>query len=450
MNHPKIGFVSLGCPKNAVDTEVMLKILSDAGYELTPEETEAGIIVINTCAFIQSAKEEAIAAILDAAWLKERASLKGIVVCGCLPQRYGEEILAELPEVDAVVGVGAIQNIAQAVVSVEEKIAEGGACTGKKYFDVPAPEAARLGGDRVLITPPYTAWLKVSEGCDNRCSYCAIPSIRGARRSRPIEDLIEEARGLAELGVRELCVVAQDTTDYGTDLYGACRLPELLRSLAELDFEWIRALYCYPERIDERFIEALASSPKLVKYVDMPIQHISGGVLARMNRRGGSAAVRSAVDRLRAALPGIVLRTTVMTGFPGETEADFEELLAFVREARFERLGAFAYSEEEGTPAVVFGQTVPPEEAERRRGLIMEAQAQINLEQNEAKLGSTLRILCEGYDRAAGVWYGRSAADAPEIDGKIYFTSAKKPREGGFIDVRVTGALDYDLTGEQV
>jgi ribosomal protein S12 methylthiotransferase len=439
----KIGFVSLGCSKNMVDTEVMLHNLHRAGYEITPDETEADIIVINTCGFIESAKQESIDSILDIAWLKENRSLKGIIATGCLAERYREQILEEMPEVDALVGVGSLSRIAEAVAAIER--GERGFCA----FD--DKETAPLGGERILTTPPYTAYLKVAEGCDNRCTYCAIPLIRGRFRSRPIEDLVAEAKDLEALGVKELNIIAQDTSRYGLDLYGEYRLAELVRRLtAETSIPWLRLLYCYPDKITDELIDELASNDRLLKYMDIPMQHISDPILAAMNRHGDSALIRDTVRRLRERVPGITLRTTAIVGFPGESEADFEQLCAYVKEARFDRFGAFPYSAEEDTPAAELPGQIEEQVKQDRYDILMSTQLPISMENNLQKVGKTLTVLCEGYDPVAGTHFGRSEADAPDIDGKIYFRAAEKIPAGEFVQVKVTEAMDYDLVGDAI
>lgn len=441
MSQYKVGFVSLGCPKNLVDTEVMLRKLSDEGYIITPDETEADVVVINTCAFIESAKKEAIDNILDIAWLKENKSLKGIVVCGCLAERYGEEIMKEMPEVDAVVGVGSMSDISAAV----EK-----ALKGEKYFSAKDKNLSPLGGDRIVTTPDYAAYIKIAEGCDNRCTYCAIPYIRGRFRSRPMEDIIKEAKELEAIGVKELCVVAQDTTRYGLDIYGSYSLARLLREItAATQIPWIRVLYCYPDKITDELIEEFKNNERIVKYIDLPIQHVSENILLRMNRRGGRDAVLSAIKRLREGVPGITIRTTAIVGFPGETEEDFEELCSFIKEAKFDRFGAFAYSREEGTPAYDFPDQVDEQTKEDRYSVIMQTQADISEALNELKKGTLVTVLTEGYDTVSSAYYGRSAADAPDIDGKVYFNSRRKIKEGTFVNVRITDVLDYDLFGTE-
>lgn len=437
----KVGFISLGCPKNQLDTEVMLHELLSAGYEITADETEADVVVINTCGFIESAKKEAIDNILDVAWLKENRDLRAIVVTGCLAERYRDDIMKEMPEVDAVLGVGSIHNIVEAVDAVLE---------GKKYTSFEDKDCVRLGGDRVLTTPEYAAYLKIAEGCDNRCTYCAIPYIRGRFRSRPMEDIIREAKELEGLGVKELTLVAQDTTRYGQDIYGKYSLAELLHRLTEeTDIPWLRILYCYPDKITDELIEEMKSNDRVLKYIDLPMQHISDGVLKRMNRHGGAELIRSVVARLRAEIPDVVIRTTFIVGFPGETDEDFAELCDFVNEQRFEHVGVFTYSREEGTPAYRMEQ-VDEQVKLDRYDIIMRDQLGINEENNEKKLGTTVRVLCEGYDAVGEVYYGRSAADAPDVDGKIYFAAERGIVPGSFVDVKIEKVVEYDLCGTAV
>ena len=434
----RIGFVSLGCPKNQVDTEVMLKELVDAGYEIVAEDIDADIIIVNTCAFITSAKQESIDNILDVAWLKENRHLKGIIVTGCLAERYRSQVMDEMPEVDALLGVGSIHKIRECVESVWNK---------KKYTSFEPTDACPLGGERVVTTPDYTAYLKIAEGCDSRCTYCAIPSIRGRFRSRPMESLVEEAKSLEELGVKELILVAQDTTRYGLDLYGGYKLDELIQRITdETKIPWIRLLYCYPDKITDGLIDQLKNNDRLLKYIDIPIQHINADILRRMNRHGGADAVRDAVRRLRG-IPGITLRTTAIVGFPGETDEQFEELCDYVRETEFDRFGAFAYSREEGTPAYDFPDQIDEQTKQDRLDRIMSIQMDISEKLNRRKVGQTVRVLCEGWDPVAERNFGRSAADAPEIDGKVYFTAKKRPAEGEFVDVKIEEAMDYDLLG---
>ena len=434
----KVGFVSLGCPKNQIDTEVMLHHLADAGYEIVSEDIEADIVIVNTCAFIESAKQESIDSILDEAWLKKK-NLKGLIVTGCLAERYRDQILEEMPEVDAVLGVGSLHNIVEAVRQVEK---------GQKYTSYCPNDQLRLGGDRIVSTPEYMAYLKVAEGCDNRCTYCAIPNIRGRFRSRPIEELTEEATELEKLGVRELVIVAQDTSRYGLDLYGEYRLPQLIQAITRAtNIPWIRLLYCYPDKITDELIAEIRDNPRVVKYIDLPIQHISDSVLRRMNRHGDANMIRDAVRRLREAVPDIVIRTTALVGFPGETEEDFTALCEYIKETRFERFGAFPYSREEDTPAAEMPDQIDEQVKQDRYDTIMTIQLDIAEAYNRAQIGKTVQVLCEGYDPIAEVYYGRSAADAPEIDGKIYFQSKKKRKEGEFVNVKLTDVQDYDLSG---
>ena len=439
----KVGFVSLGCPKNQLDTEVMLHEVLQAGYEITPEETEADIVIINTCAFIESAKQEAIDNILDVAWLKKHNNLQAIIVTGCLAERYREEIFKELPEVDALLGVGSIHNIVEAIKAVETK-----AGRKKKYASFEDKEQVRLGGDRVLTTPEYTAYLKIAEGCDNRCAYCAIPAIRGKFRSRPMEDLVAEAKQLEELGVRELNIVAQDITRYGLDLYGEYRLAELLHRITEATaIPWIRLLYCYPDKITDELVAEMRDTPRIVKYIDMPMQHISDHMLTAMNRHGDSALIRSVVEKLRREIPEIVIRTTFITGFPDETEEDFEELCTFVREMEFDHVGVFPYSREEDTPAYDFPDQIDSQVAQDRADMIMADQMEINARKNEAKVGKIIKVLCEDYDAVSEIHFGRSEADAPEIDGKVYFRAPGRIAPGSFMYVKIREVSEYDLIG---
>ena len=439
----KVGFISLGCSKNLVDTEVMLRTLYDAGFEITPDETEAEIIVINTCGFIESAKQESIENILDAAKLKEWGKCRHIVVTGCLAERYRDEIMQEMPEVDAIIGVGSLEDITEACSAV---------LRGEKYSSFKDKETSKLGGERILTTDEHTAYLKIAEGCDNKCTYCAIPMIRGRLRSRPIEDIVKEAKDLEAMGVKELNLIAQDTSRYGLDLYGEYSLAKLVRAITEAtSIPWIRLLYCYPDKITDELIEELANNPRLVKYMDIPIQHISDKMLGAMNRHGGKELIRDAVRRLREGVPGIVLRSTAMVGFPGETEEDFCELCEFIKEARFDRFGAFTYSAEEGTLAAEFDGQIDEQIKQDRYDVLMQTQLTVAEELGAAKVGSVQTVLCDGYDTVAEVYYGRSYADAPDVDGKVYFTSPRrKINTGAFVQVKITEAMDYDLVGEVI
>ena len=439
----KVGMVSLGCAKNRVDGEMMMASLQDAGYQLCDDAALADVAIVNTCGFIEDAKKESIEEILELAKLKSEGRIKKIVVTGCLAERYQKEILKELPEADAVVGIGANSSIAELI---------GRMLGGERPEAFPPKEQLPLSGERVQSVPSYFAYLKIAEGCDNRCAYCAIPMIRGRYRSRPMDNIIEEARALARNGAKELILIAQDTTRYGKDLYGRLALPELLDRLCEIDgLRWIRLLYCYPDGITDELLSTMARQEKIVKYIDLPLQHASGRVLRRMNRAGNRAELTALIRRMREAVPGLTLRTTLITGFPGETEEDFTELAEFVREIRFERLGCFVYSQEEGTPAALMPDQIDEELRRRRMDIIMELQMGIMAEQCEGRIGETVTVLTEGFDRWADCYFGRSQQDAPEIDGKVFFTApGKKPHFGQFVQVKVTDCMDCDLTGEMV
>ncbi len=457
----RVGFVSLGCSKNLCDTEVMLKHVLDAGYEITPEETEADIVIINTCAFIESAKKESIDNILDVAWLKKNHTLKGIIVTGCLAERYKEQVLAEIPEIDAVVGIGGIHKIVEAIDSVaanyrayakKGKAKAPAIPADKKYTCFDPYETSALGGERVVTTGGGMAYLKIAEGCSNRCTYCAIPLIRGGMRSRTMKDIIDEAVSLDLMGIKELNLIAQDTSAYGIDIYGHYALPELIRAICEATrIPWIRLLYCYPDKITDELVAELRDNPRLVKYIDIPVQHISDDVLRRMNRHGTSETIKDAIARLRREVPGIVLRTTAIVGFPGETEADFTALAEFLKETKFERFGAFPYSREEDTPAYDFEDQVEAQVAQDRYDILMKEQVQVSEAYNNSRVGTTVRVLCEGFDPVSEAHFGRSYAEAADIDGKIWFT-VPDPKlriaEGEMLDVTITEALDYDLVGE--
>lgn len=436
----KVGFVSLGCPKNLINTEIMLAKLVDHGMELVAEDIDADVIVINTCAFIESAKNEAIENILDIAWLKKNRSLKGIVVTGCLPQRYKDEFLKELPEVNCILGTGSLEDICEAV----EVAYKGGSFSSFKSVD-----DLELGGERVITTPEHFAYVQIAEGCDNRCTYCVIPDIRGKFRSRKMTDILDEVEGLASMGVKEICLVAQDTTRYGEDLYGTYALDSLIAAVSEIDgIEWIRVLYCYPDRITDGLIEEFKNNDKLVKYIDMPIQHINDDILKRMNRRDTSESIKNVVAKLRANVPDIVIRSTVIVGFPSETEKQFNELRGFLKDVKFERLGAFEYSREEGTPAYDMPNQVTAKTKKKRCDAIMSDQNRIHNDFNAKFVSKTLKVVCEGYDPVSECFFGRSYADAPDIDGKVYFTASTRIKEGTFVDVTITEVLDYDLFGK--
>lgn len=438
----KISMVSLGCPKNQVDAEMMLYSLKQAGFEIGVPEAEADAIIVNTCGFIEDAKSEAIENILEAAQYKRDGKCKAVIVTGCLAERYRDDVTEEIPEADVCVGIGSNGDIARIVKeAIESKVSNS---YGKK-------EDLNLNGKRILGGMPFTAYLKIGDGCDNCCTYCAIPKIRGRMRSRTIESCVAEAKELAAGGVRELIVVAQDTTAYGTDLYGESKLCELLRELCKIDgLEWIRTLYTYPERISDELLSLIASEPKLVKYLDIPIQHVNGEILKRMNRRGDRETLTALIKKIRAVVPDITLRTTLITGFPGETEEQYEQLHNFVKEIKFDRLGCFTYSAEEGTIAAEYDGQIDEQTKQDRAEHIMETQLDIAAEKNRAKIGTVQRVLIEGWDDYIKCYYGRSAADAPEIDGKVFFMANRQLVIGDFVDVQINDTIEYDLLGEQI
>lgn len=438
----KVGMVSLGCSKNLVDSERMLYKLKSRGYQLVTEPGLADVAVVNTCGFIKSAKEEAIETILELGKLKEDGSLKKIIITGCLTERYKEEAAELFPEADAVVGIGNNKDIVDVLDHV---------LAGEKYVNFAPKLDAELTGERIISTLPFFTYLKAAEGCSNCCTYCAIPMIRGKFRSVPMEELIKEAEFLAENGVTELVVIAQDTSRYGEDIYGESKLPELLKRLCRIDgLKWIRTLYCYPERITDELLETIAGEEKLVKYLEIPIQHCDGDILSRMNRWGDEEKLEALFDHIREKVPGIILRTTLITGFPGETEEQFEKLAEFVKRVRFDRLGCFAYSREEGTKSYDFPDQIDEETAARRADIIMEQQMLISAENNEKLMGCELEAVVEGFDRFGECWFGRTAIDAPDIDGKVFFTSEKPLEIGEYVKIRITEALDYDLIGEVI
>ena len=437
----KVSFISLGCAKNLVNTEQMMALCRDAGLELMPQPDGADVVVINTCGFIDSAKEEAIDNILAMAELKRLGKIKKILVTGCLSQRYREEIQQSLPEVDGLLGTGSYSEIVPAVREV---------LGGEKplYFgNIHAPIEEL---DRVITTPPYTAYLRIAEGCDNHCAYCVIPSLRGKYRSRRYEDVIAEAKKLADSGVKEIIVIAQDITRFGTDNYGRRRLSELLHDLCRMDFHWVRLHYLYPDEFDDELIDTIANEPKVLKYLDVPIQHCNDTILRAMNRRGDKQYLLDLFAKLRARIPGLVLRTSIITGLPYETEAEFDELCDFLREVKIERAGVFPFSPEEGTAAAKMENRVSTEEAQRRAELLVDVQSRIMDEYNERVMGETVEVLCEGFDPASMGYVGRSYAESIDIDGKIYFSSERDLEAGEFVNVHITGTMDGELTGEAV
>ncbi len=439
----KVGMISLGCPKNQVDAEIMLKKLTDEGYILVQEAEKADVVIVNTCGFIEDAKKESIDAILEMADFKEDGFVKKILVTGCLAQRYADEIFSEIPEVDGVIGIGANDDIVEACNALFE--------SDEKYSSYPEKEKLPLEGGRVLTTPEYTAYLKIAEGCSNCCTYCAIPSIRGAFRSRKIEDVLEEANALCEKGVKEIILVAQDTTKYGEDLYGKSKLPELLNELNKIEkLHWVRLLYCYPDRITDELIEAIKVNDKICNYIDIPMQHADGKVLKAMNRHGDKESLLSLVNKLREEIPNIVIRTTFITGFPGETDDEFTTLSDFVNEAKIDKVGCFAYSREEGTPAYDFDNQVDSEIAAERAEVIMNQQYTIVEEKMSALIGTTMDVLVEGYDPYTDSYYGRTYMDSPDIDNNIVFTSGYRIDDGDIVPVEIFDKDEYSLIGEAV
>jgi ribosomal protein S12 methylthiotransferase len=433
-----IGFVSLGCAKNQVNSEQMIYLLDQAGYQLTTRVENVDVVVVNTCGFIDSAKSEAIAEIIELGKLKEEGKIGKILVAGCLSQRYQDELMQELPEVDGVLGTGSYNDI---VAAVDEVLAGQ---TPRKFADINAPLDE---GSRVLTTPNYFAYLKIAEGCDNRCSFCIIPYLRGKYRSRDFDELVQEAKDLAAGGVRELIVVAQDISRYGIDRYGRYRLAELLTELCKIpQLRWIRLHYLYPDEIDDNLIDLIAREDKIVKYLDIPILHVNDTILKRMNRRGSKAYLDELFTKLRDRIPGLVLRTSLIAGLPGEGEEEFDELCQFLRKHKLERVGAFVFSPEEGTPAAKM-EYPDQETAERRVEILVDLQSRIMDEYNESKLGQTVTVLCEGYDRLAECHFGRTYADSPDIDGKVFFDSPVRLREGSFVEVEITEIMDGDLVG---
>ncbi len=435
----KIGMISLGCPKNQVDAERMLALLDKNEFEIADCYEGVDAVIINTCGFIDDAKREAIENILDMAQLKEEGIVKKIIVTGCLAQRHQQEIFSEIPEVDAVIGIGANGDIADIVKRVIE---------GENLYEMPDNSLLPLVGERLLTTPEYWSYLKIADGCSNRCTYCAIPSIRGDFRSVEFETLIDEAKALADAGTKELILIAQDTTNYGMDLYGKLRLPELLDALCDIDgIEWIRLLYCYPDKITDELLETMARQPKVLHYIDLPLQHADNNILKAMNRRGDNAYLRETIARIRNAMPDAVIRTTFIIGFPGEGEEEFETLAEFINEVEFDRLGCFSFSPQEGTPAFDFDEQVDDETKLRRGEIIMGDQIDIVNVKNHERIGNVYTVLVEDYDGYSDSYSGRTYMDAPEIDGKIIFTTDKSYNSGDFVEVEVIGMNEYDLIG---
>jgi ribosomal protein S12 methylthiotransferase len=450
MMHPKqkISIVSLGCARNLVDSEVMAGLLQQNQYTLVQEPADADVVIVNTCGFIGAAKEESIDTIIEIGRLKEEGNLKKLVVAGCLSQRYPDELARELPEVDLFIGTGEVPRVAEILREHEANKSQ------RQYVGVPS-YIYDHATPRLRSTPSYTAFVKVSEGCDHKCAFCIIPQLRGPHRSRSIESVVTEASLLAERGVKEINLIAQDLTAYGRDRKDGTTLHGLLKEMAQIpDLVWIRLLYAYPNFLEKPLLDLIRDSDRICKYLDIPFQHISRSLLQRMRRGKSGSAVREAVEQLRDAIPGLTLRTSLIVGFPGETEADFQELLNFVEETKFDRLGIFKYSEEEGTAAAEFDGKVSEEEKENRWQELMEVQAEISRKKNEALIGSIERVMIDGTDQDSGKLAGRTQAHAPEVDGFVYVEGCDAqrrgnlPRSGDLIDVKITGALDYDLISE--
>ena len=438
-----VTLLSLGCAKNRVDAEILLYNLKVAGYNIVSSVSLADVVIVNTCGFIDDAKKESIDEILSVAELKNRGLIKAIIVTGCLAERYKNEVLKEIPEVDAVIGIGANNNIADVVDK---------AIMGVKTEDFPNKLLLPLNGKRIQTTPKYYAYLKVADGCDNRCTYCAIPLIRGKFRSRRMEDILSEAEYLAKNGVKELLVIAQDTTRYGEDIYGELKLPELLKKLCKIDgIKWIRILYCYPDRITDELIDVISKEEKVLNYIDIPLQHCNKRILKLMNRNGDKESLTNLLKKIRQKIPDVILRTTFICGFPGETDEEFNELAEFSKEIKFERMGCFMYSQEEGTPASYMDNQVDNEVKFRRQEILMEEQMRIMEENSIKMLGKTITVLFEGYDDESNLYFGRSVADSPDIDGRVYFDILDKDvKEGEFLNIKINKFDNCDLIGEIV
>lgn len=437
-NGYKVGMISLGCPKNQVDGEALLAKLAQAGYQIVNEIENSDVMIVNTCGFIEDAKREAIDAILEVAQYKEAGLISAIVVTGCLAERYQDEILKEMPEVDAVIGIGANSDIV--------KVCDKALC-GIKTSNFPNKCYLPLDGERMLSTPPHWAYLKIAEGCDNRCAYCAIPGIRGNFRSRTIESVVDEAKSLVNRGVKEIILVAQDTTKYGQDLYGEYSLDKLLKELVKIDgLEWIRLFYCYPQRITDSLIDVIANEDKVCKYIDIPLQHSDATVLKNMNRVGDGNDYRVLLNKMREAIPGLALRTTFMVGFPGETDEQFENLCEFVKDIKFDKMGCFTFSPEEDTPAFDMENQIDEDVKKRRQEVLMNAQFFITEASNKGRVGNVYKVIVDSF--ADGKYTGRSYMDSPEIDSGIIFTSNKELNIGDFVDVKITDFDGYDLIGE--
>ena len=437
----KVGMVSLGCSKNQVDGEIMLSLIQRDGYELCGDAEQCDVVIINTCAFIEDAKRESIEKILEFCELKRQGVIKAVVVTGCLAERYQQELVTEIPEADVILGIGRNTDIVNAIDQ---------ALQGERVVEFAPKDELVMDAERVLTNAPYYAYIKLADGCDNRCTYCAIPNIRGRFRSRKMENILEEVRRFAAQGVTEMNLVAQDTTRYGEDIYGKLMLPELIREVCKVDgVHWVRILYCYPQRVTDELLEVMASEPKVVKYMDVPVQHASGRILKAMNRRDDYGYLRNLMQKIREKIPGVVLRTTFITGFPGETEEDFAEMTRLVKEVKFERVGCFTYSPEDGTPAYSMPEQIDEETKRRRADIVMSEQLAIAEEFARSWIGRELEVVVEGLNEETGIYYGRSYMDAPDIDTRVYFDSPYEHETGEYVMVTVTGSQGYDLVAEE-
>lgn len=439
----KVGLVSLGCEKNRIDAEIMLSDLKNIGYEITRAVETCDVAIINTCGFIEASKKESIDEIFNLIRLKQSNKISAIIVTGCLSERYQKEILKEFPEVDAAVGIGANKDIVNIVKDV---------LSGKRIEKFARKDELSLSGSRIRTTPNHYAYLKVSDGCNNCCTYCAIPLIRGNFRSRTIEDILKEAKQLAYEGVKELLVIAQDTTRYGEDIYGKLMLPELLRELCKIDgIDWIRILYCYPDRITDELIDVIASEDKVLKYIDLPLQHCNGRILKDMNRTGDRKSLTNLLNKIRSRIPNVILRTTFIVGFPGETDSEFNELCEFSREIEFDRMGCFCYSKEEGTPASNFENQIDEHIKRHRQQILMNEQMLIMEQKSKKMVGKKVKVLVEGFHDKAEYYFGRSYADSPDIDGRVYFNdNGQNPKPGDFVDVLIDDFIECDLIGNML
>ena len=437
----KVGMVSLGCSKNQVDGEIMLSLIQRDGYELCADPALCDVVIINTCGFIEDAKRESIENILEFCERKRAGQVRAVVVTGCLAERYQQEIVSEIPEADVILGIGRNTDIVAAIDH---------ALHGERVVEFSDKNDLVMDAERVLTNPPHYAYIKLADGCDNRCTYCAIPNIRGRFRSRKMENILEEVRRFAAQGVTEMNLVAQDTTRYGEDIYGRLMLPELIREVCKVDgVHWVRILYCYPQRITEELLDVMASEPKVVKYMDVPVQHASGRILKKMNRRDDYTYLKNLMQHIREKVPGVVLRTTFITGFPGETEEDFAELTRLVKEVRFERLGCFTYSREDDTPAYDMPDQIDEETKRRRADIVMTEQLAIAEEFARSLIGRELEVVVDGLDEESGIYYGRSYMDAPDIDTRVYFDSPYEHEVGEYVTVTVTDSRGYDLMAEE-